>query len=176
MLTDTVAAVLQPGDSFLPVVKPVGLEYTNVAAASCLRHAARLSGGDVVLVDEAAKDLFSVDSMLSEVDLRWPSMSLSRRQLVQGAMWPGCVVAGQVFGQYLAQLVLVDNQHAVEQLAAQGSDHPFAGGVRSGRLRRAEQDPGASCGEYRVEGARELPGTVPDQELDVCGRCARRGP
>src|SRR5689334_21248154 len=78
------------------------------------RHAARLSGGDVVLVDEAAKDLFSVDSMLGEVDLRWPSMSLSRRQLVQGAMWPGCVVVGQVFGQYLAQLVLVDNQHAVE--------------------------------------------------------------
>ena len=88
----------------------------------------------MVLVNQAVKDLFSVDSMLSEVDLRWPSMSLSRRQLVQGAKWPGCVVVGQVFGQYLAQLMLVDNQHAVEQLAAQGSDHPFADGV--GRRRR----------------------------------------
>ena len=87
-------------------------------------------------------------------------------------MWPGCVVVGQVFGQYLAQLVLVDNQHAVEQLAAQGSDHPFADGVRSGRPRRAEQDPGASCHEYRVEGVRELPGTVPDQELDAVGALA----
>jgi hypothetical protein len=104
-----------------------------------------------------------VDPVLGEVDLRWPGVSLSRRQLAQGAMWPGCAVVGQVLGQQLAQVVLADDEQPVEELAAQCPYHPFADGVRSGCLRRAEQDPGACCCEYRVEGVRELPGAVPDQ-------------
>jgi len=70
-----------------------------------------------------------VDSVLGEVDLRWPGVSLSRRQLAQGAMWPGCVVVGQVLGQQLAQVVLVDDEQPAGELAAQCSYHPFADGV-----------------------------------------------
>src|ERR1039457_1150438 len=36
------------------------------------------SGGDLVLVDEPAEDLFSADPALREVDLQWPGVSLSR--------------------------------------------------------------------------------------------------
>ena len=115
---------------------------------------------------EPAKDLFPADPVLSEVDLRWPGVSLSRRELAQGTVRPGCVVVAQVFGQHPAQMVLIDDQQPVEKLAAQGTDHPFADGVRSGRLRRAGQNPDAFRREHRVEGAGELARTIPDQELD----------
>ncbi len=39
---------------------------------------------------------------------------------------PGCVVVGLVFGQDGAQMCLAENQHAVQELAAQGADEPFA--------------------------------------------------
>src|SRR5215472_13908772 len=131
----------------------------------CFRNP-RLSSGDVVLVCEAAEDLLSADTALGEVDPRWPAVSLSRWQLAQGAVRPGCVVVDQVFGQYLAQMVLIDDQQLVEELAAQGTDDPFADGVRSGRLRWAGENPDAHGREYAVEGVGELACTVPDQELD----------
>jgi hypothetical protein len=48
---------------------------------------------------EAIEDLFSVDTMLGEVDLRWLGVGLSRRQLAQGTVRPGCVVVGQIVGR-----------------------------------------------------------------------------
>jgi len=48
--------------------------------------------------------------VLGEVDLRWPRVSLSRWQLTEGAVWPGCVVVSQVFGQYPPQVILIDDQ------------------------------------------------------------------
>lgn len=49
----------------------VGVEYANVAVTHCLRSNARLSDGNVVLV-EAVGDLFSVHPVLGDlVDLRW---------------------------------------------------------------------------------------------------------
>ena len=56
---------------------------------------------------EPAEDLFSADPILGEVDLRWPRARLSRRELAKGAMRPGGVVVLKVFGQYLAQMVLI---------------------------------------------------------------------
>ena len=64
-----------------------------------------LSDGDLVLVDEPAKDLFSADPVLGEVDLRWPGGSLSRRELAEGTVRPGCVVMQQVLSQHPAQVV-----------------------------------------------------------------------
>jgi hypothetical protein len=75
--------------------------------------------------------------VLSEVDLRRPGVSLSRCELAEGTVRPGCVVVAQVFGNHLAQVVLIDDQHPVEEFAAQGTDHPFADRVRSRRLRWA---------------------------------------
>jgi hypothetical protein len=129
-------------------------------------------GSDLVLVYEAAEHLLSADPVLGEVDLGWPGVSLGRPELPKGAVRPGGVVVGQVFGQYLAQVVLIDDQHAVEQLAAQRADHPLADGVRSGCPRRAGEDPSARCHEHGVEGLSELPGTVPDQGVDRSGAVA----
>jgi hypothetical protein len=80
---------------------------------------ARLSGGDVVLVRESVRDLFSGDLVLGEVDLRWPGVSLSWCELARRTVRPGCVVVLQVFGQYSPQMVLVDDQQPVEEFPAQ---------------------------------------------------------
>jgi hypothetical protein len=45
---------------------------------------------------------------------------------------PGIVIGQQVFGHYLSQLVLVDDQQPVQELPAQGADDPLADRVRSG--------------------------------------------
>jgi hypothetical protein len=111
-----------------------------------------MSSGDLILVHEAAEDLLAANPVLCEVDLRWPGVGLSRWHLAQGAVRPGCVVVEQVFGQYPAQVMLVDYQQPVEDLAAQSADHRFADGVRSGRLRWAGDNPDALRGEYSVEG------------------------
>ena len=105
--------------------------------------------------------------MLGEVDLRWPGVSLSRRQLAKGPVRPGGVVVDQVFGQYPPQMVLAEDQQPVEQFTAQGADDPFADGVCSGHPRRAGENPDARRREDGVEGISELASAIPDQELDV---------
>jgi hypothetical protein len=57
-----------------------------------------LSGGDLVFVGESTEDLFPADSMLGEVDLRWPGVSLSRCELAEGAVRAGGVVVPQILG------------------------------------------------------------------------------
>ena len=71
-----------------------------------------MSSGDLILVREAAEDLLPADPVLCEVDLRWPGVGLSRWRLAQGAVRPGCVVVEQVFGQYPAPVLLVDDRLA----------------------------------------------------------------
>jgi len=116
-----------------------------------------LSGSDVVLVCEPAKDRVSADAVPGEVDPRWRCVSLSGCELAQGAVRPGCVVVPQGFGQHLAQVALIDNQQPVEQLPAQGPYHPFADGVCSGRLWRTGENPDGLCREHGIEGS---PGTL----------------
>src|ERR1039458_227981 len=117
-----------------------------------------MSGGDLVLVR---------DPVLGEVDLRWPGVGLSGCEPAEGTVRPGGVVMRQVLGQHPAQMMmLIDDQHPAGDLAAQGADDSLAGGVRSGRLRRAGENPDAFRLEYGVEGAGELAGAVPDQEPD----------
>jgi hypothetical protein len=93
-----------------------------------------LSCGDLVLVYESAEDWFSADPVLGEVDrLRWPGVSLGRCELAESTVRAaGVVVPPQVLGQYLAQVVLADDQQPVEELPAEGADDPFADGVRPG--------------------------------------------
>src|ERR1039457_3821875 len=110
-----------------------------------------MSGGDQVLVRESAENLFSADRVLSEIDLRRPGVSLCRCELAKATVRPGGVVMQQVLGQHLAQVVLIDDQQPVQELAAQGTDDSFAGRVRSRRLRRAGENPDAVRGEYRSE-------------------------
>ena len=92
-----------------------------------------MSGGDLVLVRESAENLFSADPVLSQVDLRWPGAGLSRRELAEGTVRPAAVVMLKVLGEHPAQMVLIDDQQPVQELAAQGTDDPFADRVRSRR-------------------------------------------
>jgi len=109
--------------------EPVGLEY-SIVVVICVSSLHRgLSGGDVVLVRESAEDVSSADPVLSEADLRWPGVSLSRCELAEGTARTGSVVMPQILGQHLTQVVLVDDQQPVEQLPAQGTYHPFADSV-----------------------------------------------
>ena len=68
-----------------------------------------MSGGDQVLVRESAEDLFPAQPVLSQVDLWWPGVSLSGCELAEGTVRPGGVVVLKVFGQYLAQVMLIDD-------------------------------------------------------------------
>jgi hypothetical protein len=47
---------------------------------------------------------------------------------------------------------LTDDQHAVEQLVAQGADEALAGSVHSGSIDGGAQDRGAGCLEDGIEG------------------------
>jgi hypothetical protein len=134
---------------------------------ACSRGGAgSLSCSNLVLVRQAAEDLFSADLVLGEVDLRWAAACLSRCQLVKRTMRSGGVVVTHVLGQYLAQVVLADDEQLTGDLAAQGADHPFADGICSGRLPRAGGNPDARCCEHGIEGIGELPCPIPDQEPD----------
>jgi hypothetical protein len=63
-----------------------------------------------MLVYESAEGLFSADPVVGEVDLPRSFVCLSRWELAEGTVRPGSVVVQQVFGQHLAQVVLVDVQ------------------------------------------------------------------
>jgi hypothetical protein len=102
-----------------------------------------------------------------EVDRLWVlSLGLSWCELAEGAVRPGSVIVLQVFGQRPSQVVLIDDQHPVQELPAQGADDPFADRVCSGCLGRAGQNPDALGGEHGIERAGELARAVPDQELN----------
>src|SRR5262249_55257101 len=125
-----------------------------------------LSGGDLVLVRKPAEDWFPADPVLGEVDLKRPGLSLSRCDLAEGTVRPGCVVVHHVLTQHPAQVMLICNQQPVKELPAQGTDHPFADRVRSGCLRRAGHNPDTFRHEHGIEGTGELACAIPDQELD----------
>jgi hypothetical protein len=56
---------------------------------------------------------------------------------------PGHVVMRLVLGQDRTQVALAEDQHAVEELSAQGTDKALAGCIHARRLDRGAQDPGA---------------------------------
>ena len=78
---------------------------------------------------------------------------------------PGRVVMRLVFGQDGAQVALAEDQHAVQEPPAQGTDKALADRVHPRRLDGGAQDPGAGGPEDGVEGCGEVRSTVADQEL-----------
>ncbi len=59
---------------------------------------------------------------------------------------------------------LAEDQHAVQEFAAQGADQAFADRVHPGCLDGADQDPGAGGLEDGVERGGEVRSAVADQE------------
>ncbi|MDQ3886588.1 MAG: hypothetical protein M3308_06160 [Actinomycetota bacterium] len=72
-------------------------------------------------------------------------------------------VTYSVLGQHSLE-VAVDDQHSVEQFAADSADPSFGDRVRAGRLHWGAQDADGFAGEHGVEDAGELAVAIPDQE------------
>ena len=78
------------------------------------------------------------------------------RAAVRPGRIPGPRRVSLVLDQDGAQMRLTEDQHAVEELAAQGTEEAFAGRVHPGSLDSSLQDPGAVCLENGVEGPGEV--------------------
>ena len=87
---------------------------------------------------------------------RGASGSSSGTRLCDALVRPGGVVVRLVSGQDGVQVLRAEDQHAVQELAAQGADEAFAGRVHSRRLDSSAQDPGAGGLEHGVERGREV--------------------
>jgi transposase len=114
---------------------------------------AGVSGGARVFVDQAAQDGFSVDPSAVEVgngEVATVVLAVGDA-LGDSLVRPGRVVVHLIFGQDGAQVALAEDQHAVEELSAQGADEPLADRVHARRLDGGAQDPGAGGLEDGVE-------------------------
>src|SRR5450755_461336 len=82
-------------------------------------------------------------------------------------MGPGGVVVLLILREDGAQVRPAEDQRPVEDLTAQRTHEPLAGGVHPGRLDSAYQDSGAGRLKHGVEGGGEVRAAVADQELDL---------
>ena len=80
---------------------------------------------------------------------------------------PGGVVVHLVFGQDGAQMALPEDQHAVEELTAQGADEALADRVHLRSLDGGTQNPGAGGLEDGVERGGLVRSAITDQEPDA---------
>ena len=122
-----------------------------------------------VFVDQAAEDGFAVDLFAVEVgngEVATVVFAVGDA-LGNALVRPGHVVVRLVFRQDGAQVALADDQHAVEELSAQGADKALADRIHARRLDSGAQDPGAGGLEDGVERGGEVRSAVADQELNV---------
>ena len=86
------------------------------------------SGGTRVLVDQAAQDGSSADPFAVEVgngDTVTVVFTVGDA-LGDALVRPGCVVVRLILGQHGPQMRFTENEHAVEELSAQGTDQALA--------------------------------------------------
>jgi hypothetical protein len=116
------------------------------------------SGGSAVFVDQLVQYGFSADSLDIEVDCCGAGSFalMAWNPLGDALMRPGRVVVELVLDQDGAQMRLTEDQHPVEELAAQGTEEAFAGRVHPGSLDSGLQDLGACGLEDGVEGLGEV--------------------
>ena len=156
------ATVLPANQSFrIPEVRLLIVALPGFGCNVCLAV-----GAGRAVVPGVPVELEKHDSGAPAAVRRRVGVGLSWGELSEGTVRPGIVIVQQVVGQDPSQMVLVDDQHLVQELPAQGADHPFAYRVRSGRLRRVGRDSDALGAEHGVERAGVLARAVPDQELD----------
>ena len=117
-----------------------------------------MSGSSGVFVDQAIQYGFSADCLNIGAGCRAAGNSALRagNPLGDALMRPRRVVVDPVFDQDGAQMRLAEDQHAVEELAAQGTEEAFADRVHPGSLNGGPQDPGACGLEDGVEGLGEV--------------------
>ena len=69
-----------------------------------------------------------------------------------------------VLGQHSLKLVPVEDQHPIQQIAADGADPSLGDRVCSGRAHRGAQDADAFAGEHGIEDVSEFGIPIPDRE------------
>jgi hypothetical protein len=111
------------------------------------------SGGVHVFVDQAVEDGFPADLPCVGVGYgRWLSVRFVGGDVLGDALVrPGRIVVHLVFGQDGTEVCLAEDQHAVQEVAAQGADEALADRVHPRSLDRAVQDPRAGGLEDGVE-------------------------
>ena len=90
-----------------------------------------MSGGSHVLVDQAAQDRFSADLESVEVPCRDAGRMVFSvgDALADSLVRAGGVVVLLILGQDGAQVGFAEDQHAVQEFAAQRADEPLTGRV-----------------------------------------------
>src|SRR5690349_20266064 len=91
------------------------------------------------------------------------------RVQLAAAMGPSSVVVSLVLGQDCAQVPLAEDQRPAGDLVPGGKYEPLGVGVRARTSGRDLHGFDTGGSEDRFEGFGELPGTVADQEPEVCG-------
>ena len=82
-------------------------------------------------------------------------------------MWPVLVVMARVLLEQASGVPLVEDQDAVEELAAEGADEAFRDRVGARRLDRRPDDLDVDGGEHGVEASGELAVAVADEEPEA---------
>jgi hypothetical protein len=117
-----------------------------------------MSGGTCVFVDQAAQDGFSEDPSAVKVGNSGVATVLFAvgDALGDALMRPGHVVVHLVFSQDGAQMALPGDQHAVQELTAQGTNEARADSIHPRSPGGRSQDPGAGGLEDGVEQGSEV--------------------
>jgi fatty acid desaturase len=148
-------------ESFVESFRQIVHHLSDVGAASRVQaplapgEAARssASGGGDRRADGRSEDGTSLEPSDVEVDQdNARIVRIGVRNVLPGAMvWPGRVAVRLIFGQDGTQTRLVQDQHPVEYLSAQGTDKAFANRVHAGSLDSGSQDPDTGSCEDGVE-------------------------
>ena len=117
----------------------------------------------MVLVDESAARGVSSDRSAGPI---LDNCSGVRCALAEPTVGSVLVVVLEVFAEELFALLVVPDERAVEELAADRADPSFRVRVRDRRVRRGTNDRRALAAEHLIERAGKLFGTVADQEPD----------
>src|SRR5579875_4084051 len=128
-----------------------------------------MSGGARVFVDQAAQDGFPEDPSAVKVgNCEVAAVVFTVGDALGDALVrPGRVVVHLVFAQDGTQMAFPEDQHAVRELTAQGTDEALADRVHPRSPDGRAQDPGAGGLEDGVERGSEVRSAIADQEPDV---------
>ena len=120
----------------------------------------------MVFADQAAEDLPALDSGGDVDDV----VGLPQRGfLLPALVRTVAVIVPRVLGEYLRQVLLAEDQHVVQALAAQRAHEPLRVGVRPRRPDRRLDHPRAVPGEDVVERGGELAVPIADEEPELPG-------
>jgi len=127
--------------------------------------ASSASGGDVVVVDEAAEDRATPDPR-GVAGACWGSDERHWWPLIPALVRPTVVVVGRVFGEHGPQVRLVDDEEPVQALRADRADGALCNGVSVRCPGRRLDDRDRFGREDGVEAGRELPVPIADEEAE----------